>query len=115
MVRLALVGITCLDSSGNVFAGRTMPRAIGILPSQPILFSWRADDALRELIYVISFTRLKSIFVLCFHVTARKLNRVEFVFANSARKKFLATSFGVKRPLVVLLNNRHWEGPIVFA
>src|SRR5205807_8500101 len=108
MVRLALVGITCLDSSGNVFAGRTMPRAIGILPSQSILFSWRADDALRELIYVIPFTRLKSIFVLCFHVTARKLNRVEFVFANSARMQFLAIRFVVTLSLVVILKIRLW-------
>src|SRR5262249_52761196 len=60
--------VALFNRSCKVGSHRTSPGTIGVLPSQAVLPTWSADDALRVLVYVIHSTELNGIFVLCFHV-----------------------------------------------
>src|SRR5262249_3027525 len=46
MVGLRRAGVALFNRVGNVFAYRTAPGSIGILPGQPVLLTRSADDPL---------------------------------------------------------------------
>src|SRR4029077_12924782 len=100
------------DSAGDLFADWSVPAPIGILPSQAILLAGRAHDGLSVLVHGVSLMRLKGVFMLCFHVTMADGNRVQFVGTDAAVEEFLPARFGVKRPLVTSLHQRHRERPL---
>src|SRR6266850_5350878 len=115
MVRLGAARIPLFDRTGNFFADRTFPGALVVLPCQTILLTGRANDALGVLVYVVTLMGLKSVFMLGLHVTVANLNGVQFIRADAAVEEFLAACFGVKRPFVTLLHERHGERPILIA
>ena len=53
MVGLRGASVTLLNRSGNIFAYRTAPCSIRILPSQAVLLAGVADDVLGILVYVV--------------------------------------------------------------
>ena len=44
MIRSILLRVALFDCPGDAFSDRAAPGAIGILPRQAVVFSWRADD-----------------------------------------------------------------------
>jgi hypothetical protein len=96
MVWFRAARIALFDRAGNVFAHRTIPLAVGVLPSQTILFTRSADDPLRVLIYLVDRALLKSIVVLLFDVTPADFDSIEFILANASIHEFLPPSLAVK-------------------
>src|SRR5262249_55547036 len=106
MVRLRRAGVALFNRAGNVFAHRTAPGTIGILPSQPVLLPRSADDPLGILVYVVNRALLNRIFVLRFHVTVTDFNGVQFIGADASIHEFLPAGPAVKKPFRALLHQR---------
>src|ERR1700756_5640615 len=98
MVWLCISGVALFDCAGNLFANRSGPTTVRVLPCQAILFARSADDALRVLVHVVAFARLECVFVLRFDVAAADINSVQFITSDATVEEFLASRFGIKRP-----------------
>src|SRR5215471_4048715 len=113
VVGLGATGITLFDCRGNFLADRASPGAIGVLPGQAVLLAGRADDPLCVLVYFVPLAFLEGVVVLRLHITVTNLDRVQFIGANASVEKLLLAGFGVKKPLAVLLHDRHRERPVL--
>src|SRR4029450_462460 len=100
--------VAFLQCFGDFFPDGSPPRSVGVLPRQPIVFSWRADDSLRVLVHLRIIVLFLGILVLCLVETATNLNRVQLVSADTSIQYFLTTYFGIKGPLAFALHN--WNG-----
>ena len=93
--------LNTLLSAGDVFAYRTFPFAIGVLPSQTIVLARCTNDALRILVYVIDRALLKRIFMLRLHITTADIYGVQLVCADAAIQELLAAGFAVATVVIV--------------
>src|SRR5262249_58142554 len=98
-----------------LFAYWAIPGAIIILPSQPVLLTPGADNALRILVHFVVLAFSKRILVLRFAVAATDINGIEFIAADPPMQELLAPCFSVELPLVTDFNYRDREWPILGA
>src|SRR5262245_11488153 len=112
MVWLRAAGVALLNRSGNLFANRSGPTTVRVLPCQTILFAWSAYNALSVLIRLVAIALLKCIFVLCFHVATANINSVQLIASDATVEEFLTASLGIKRPFGTQLHHWHGERPI---
>src|SRR5215471_6609616 len=98
MVRLVTGRVTSLNCFCNVLADRATPGAVGVLPGEPVLLAWRADDLLRVLIDLVPFSFLEGILVLSFHVSVTDCDCAKFVFADAPFEDLLLAGSNVEAP-----------------
>src|SRR4030095_1306316 len=91
--------VAFLQCFGDFFPDGSPPRSGGVLPRQPIVFSWRADDSLRVLVHLRIIVLFLGILVLCLVETTTNLNGIQFVCADTAIQYLLTAYLGIKRPL----------------
>src|SRR6266403_1381357 len=115
MIWLGTAGVALFDRSSNLFANRSAPTTIRVLPCQAILLAWSAYSARGVLVRIVAFTLLECVFVLCFHVAAADVNGVQFIASDATVEEFLAAGFGIKRPFGAQLNDWHGERPVLVA
>src|ERR1044072_2706130 len=97
--------VAFLQCFGDFFSDGSSPRSVGVLPRQPIVFSWRADDSLRVLVHLRVIVLFLCIFVLCLVETTANLNSVQFIGADTSIQYFLTTYFCIKGPLAFALDD----------
>src|SRR3982751_1732526 len=103
------------QSVGDRLSNRTAPAPVRVLPSKPILFPRRTDDALSILVQFGAIVLIQGVFLLRLYKAPANLNGIQFIFANASKQDLLASGFGVVVPLAIPLNDRNWKRPIVIA
>src|SRR6266699_3677684 len=102
----SLRGITFLKRFGHVFANRTCPSPIWVLPRQTVMFPGRADDALCVLVHLRTIMFVRRMLVLRVIEATTNLNSIQFVRTHAPIQYFLTAYFRIKKPLSFLLHER---------
>src|SRR5215212_10010887 len=112
---LILARVALLKSARELLAHDPAPRAVRVLPRQPILLVRRADDVLRVLVNGVALARLERVLVLRLDVAAADGYGVELVAADAAEDDLLPARVRVEEPLPSLPDEGHGERPVVVA
>src|SRR6516164_9714009 len=115
MVRLRTGGVALIERAGNLFANRTGPTTVCVLPSQPILFPGGAYNALGVLVHRVAFAWLQCIFNLRFDVAVADVNGIQFIAADATVEQLLAACFGIEIPFATQLYQWGGEWPVFIA
>src|SRR5882724_11441563 len=115
MVWLRTAGVALFNRTGNLFANRSAPATVRVLPCQAILFAGSAYNALGVLVCIVSFALLECVFVLRFYVAAADINSVKLIAPDATVEEFLAAGLGIKRPFGAQLHDWHGEWPVLVA
>src|SRR4029450_501724 len=65
-LRLTRIRIALLERFGDFFSDRTSPSAIRVLPRQAVMFTRRADNSLRVLVYLRIIVLFLGVLMLVF-------------------------------------------------
>src|SRR6476646_1392346 len=115
MIWLRIAGIALFDRMGNLFANRSVPTTVRVLPCEAILFAWSAYNALGVLVRFVAFALLEGVVVLRFYVPAADINSVQFIASDATIQELRAAGLGVKRPFGAQLHDWHGERPVLVA
>src|SRR5713101_3530415 len=115
VIRLSFIRIALRQGLGDPLSDGTAPRAIRVLPRQPIVFPRGADDPLGVLVHLGIIVLLLSVFVLRFHEPAADLDSIQFVTSDAPQQNFIAANLGIEIPLSLALDDRNWKRPILIT
>src|SRR5215471_12874086 len=96
MIRLAAIGITLVQSLGEILANRPPKTSVGVTPRKTIVFPRGTNNSLRELVHLSAIMLFQRVFALGLDVATANLDGIKLVAANAPEKNFLSAGLGVE-------------------
>src|SRR6185437_4452872 len=115
VIRHLFAVVALRDCRCDLFADRSAPCSVRVLPRQAVLLARAADDALRILVYVVTSTLLHRVLMLSLDKTMTDLDRIEFIRADPPVQDLLMTLHSVEVPLAAGLHDRNGERPFTVS